>query len=64
MYGGVKYSSSKVLYNWSEQLKLHAPCLSVRTYYGSDRDRGAKSFCHDVTLTTYEARMVFPGSEA
>lgn len=27
-----------VLYNWSEQLKLHAPSLKVRTYHGADRD--------------------------
>mgnify|MGYP002803377023 FL=1 len=44
-----------VLYNWSEQLKLHAPSLKVRTYHGADRDRSAKSFSlHDVTLTTYD----------
>ena len=45
-----------VLYNWSEQLKLHAPSLRVRTYHGPDRDKNPKTFClHDVTLTTYDA---------
>lgn len=44
-----------VLYNWSEQLKLHAPTLRVRTYHGPDRDRNPRTFTlHDVTLTTYD----------
>ncbi|CAJ1407203.1 unnamed protein product [Effrenium voratum] len=44
-----------VLYNWSEQLKLHAPSLRVRTYHGPDRDKSPGSFrLQDVTLTTYD----------
>ena len=51
-----------VLYNWSEQLKLHAPTLRVRTYHGPDRDRNPRTFTlHDVTLTTYDA---WPGHVA
>jgi len=44
-----------VLYTWSEQVRLHAPSLSIRVYYGKDRDRSSKSFRnHDLTLTTYD----------
>lgn len=44
-----------VLFNWAEQIRLHAPSLSVRTYYGPDRDREPTSFArHDVTLTTFD----------
>ena len=44
-----------VLYNWSEQARLHAPQLRVRTYHGQDRDREPARFsAFDVTLTTYE----------
>lgn len=44
-----------VLYNWSEQVRLHAPSLRLRIYHGSDRDRGSGSFRnHDIVLTTYD----------
>eukprot|EP00929_Paragymnodinium_shiwhaense_P049077 TRINITY_DN24769_c1_g3_i1.p1 TRINITY_DN24769_c1_g3~~TRINITY_DN24769_c1_g3_i1.p1 ORF type:complete len:1067 (-),score=226.70 TRINITY_DN24769_c1_g3_i1:152-3352(-) len=44
-----------VLFNWAEQLRLHAPGLRVRLYHGPDRDKETSRFrAFDVTLTTYD----------
>jgi len=44
-----------VLYNWMEQIRLHAPSLHFRVYHGPDRDRSPQAFAgSDVTLTTYD----------
>mmetsp|Transcript_98320 Transcript_98320/g.194817 ORF Transcript_98320/g.194817 Transcript_98320/m.194817 type:complete len:1042 (-) Transcript_98320:237-3362(-) len=44
-----------VVYNWSEQIRLHAPSLRVQIYHGSDRNRDSQRLAaHDVTVTTYD----------
>ncbi|CAK0890013.1 unnamed protein product [Prorocentrum cordatum] len=44
-----------VLFNWVEQVRMHAPSLRALVYHGPGRDRDPHSFArYDVVLTTYD----------